>query len=348
MIQKIENFKITSRIFWQYFLATLTLFKSYSIFNFIRIGLRYSLIRIQYIFKVSRLVSLPPNIYLFLTKRCNLTCDFCHYVGELDSSNADSELEMTLEDVQRLESQGYFKAPSKVCFYGGEPLLNNEIIPMIKYFKGKGHLTSLITNGAYLKKKNQDLVEAGLHFMTLSYYPGITEKLEKEVSWIAQKLILNVSFIISDNNLSQLDEVIRYCIRVNAKMITIENLVEKDTCSDKGIEYSEEYKDYKRDVLLRYSSQIIFRWSDVKRSNPVTQKIQCTEPWDMMLFNKDGKVLPCCQFKLGEFHKTTESDPFNSTEMVKMRKSMINNEVPSGCEGCHYLYAKDPLYRFDV
>ena len=351
--------KITLFTIYQYLKVIILLFKRYSIFNLFIISIWYGAIRIQYLLKYTKLLSNPPNVYLFITQRCNLNCTFCHYHGELLPEKApESDAEMSLQDLQNLISKKIIKAPARACLYGGEPLINVDSFKMISLLNKNNFLTSIITNGVNLKDTHKELIASKLHFMTLSYYPGIIESAKPYIAEIGKNTIVNISYIISEKNINKLEDVIQFSIEANAKMITIENLIDKTSHDDNSLNDSEDYKKHKRYLLNKYASKIIFRWSDVnkqpeKENNNLPAekpKIQCTEMWDMMLINKKGQILPCCQYPLkefaGDFHQ--DQDYFNSPKIVALRKEMNKNNVPKDCEGCHYLHAKDPLYRFDL
>jgi pyrroloquinoline quinone biosynthesis protein E len=257
---------------------------------------------------------------------------------------------MTLDDLHKFLEKKRIKSPARICLYGGEPLLNVDSMAMIKLLGKKGFFTSIITNGVLLPSLYKELIDSGLHFMTLSYYQGVSEKIKSEVTAVGTKIILNISYIISRKKIEKLEEVIKYAIEVGAKMITIENLVEKENHDDQALWLSHDYRRNKRELLNKYSSKIIFRWSDVKKINQVESKTNCTEFWDMMVINRKGQLLPCCQYPLSEFSEDgfIDSKYYNNKKIVSLRKKMILNSPPERCRGCHYLYAKDPLYRFDL
>lgn len=315
-------------------------------FNSALLVLRFILTRLQFNLRFTHLYFTPPNFYLFLTKRCNLSCSFCHYYGELDNANEiQKEWEFSLDDFKRLEKEKIISAPAKVCLYGGEPMLSESFFELTKYLNENGYLSSTITNSTYLNQFINELIENTPRQITISYYEGIINRHSDSIRKISRKSIVNISYIINEGNYRDLDKIFDFCVSVGAKFITLENLVPKSTCPEKPVQFNENYAQFKENIIRKYSRYLIIRWSEVENNNLSKSKINCSEPWDMVLIDKRGRVLPCCQYPLKEFHSSkVDNKIMNEPRLVEMRMRMKQNVVPELCKGCHYLYAKDPLY----
>lgn len=85
---------------------------------------------------------------------CNLRCVFCQNVDliyrpeEVVAIDKNEIMDFLKERVGKLEG---------VCVTGGEPLINNDIIPFIEEIKQLGYLVKLDTNGFYPDKLKQIL-----------------------------------------------------------------------------------------------------------------------------------------------------------------------------------------------
>ncbi len=320
----------------------------YGLYNSFILGMKFVLVRVQFKLRMIRPFITPPNYYLFVTKRCNLTCSFCHYHDELDKAkDMNQDWEWSLDDIRKFEDEGILKKRSKVCLYGGEPMLNQDFFPMVDYLNRHGYLSSTITNASLVSENIDKLLRTPLHQMTVSYYKGVAERHVEALQQVAKKTILNISYIMTESLYHKVEEVILFSIHLGAKFITLENLIEKESCRDKSVLVSEDYLKFKADMIEKYSGQIIMRWSDVGKSEEgLGRRIHCSEPWDMILLDKQGRVLPCCQYPLESFEAPVDKKrPFWSEGLQEMRKMMKKNRVPEQCEGCYYLYAKDPLYN---
>lgn len=92
------------------------------------------------------------NAWVYITKRCNLSCPYCY--NEINSSsslmhdrNITNRVKFLLDILlkeKRIES---------IMFTGGEPMLAKETYSLIDYFKGRAKL-AIYTNGTILSYKN--------------------------------------------------------------------------------------------------------------------------------------------------------------------------------------------------
>lgn len=89
----------------------------------------------------------PIKVYHFVTNKCNLSCPFC-----LAKEFARSK-EMTTEQVKAV--MGDFKKKGVVLweFCGGEPMLRKDIDELVDYSKKLGFVTTVVTNGTFIRKK---------------------------------------------------------------------------------------------------------------------------------------------------------------------------------------------------
>lgn len=102
---------------------------------------------------------------LSLTQRCNHSCFFCHREGE-----ADSGAEMTGEEIARLVRLVSKLGITRVKLTGGEPLLREDIIDIVKSLSPMVEDLSLTTNGSLLEEKAFDLKKAGLNRINVSLH----------------------------------------------------------------------------------------------------------------------------------------------------------------------------------
>jgi len=100
-------------------------------------------------FSVTReLLPQPKEFILFLTYKCNLSCDMCtQYGGKFKKYNSNEltidEWESFIEDVSIIKPE--------ITLIGGEPLLYKDIDKLLYILASNGCHTKLVTNGYYLK-----------------------------------------------------------------------------------------------------------------------------------------------------------------------------------------------------
>ncbi|OUR93607.1 hypothetical protein A9Q84_19250 [Halobacteriovorax marinus] len=315
-------------------------------FTNFRIGLHFLLIRINILLKTKKLTISPPNIVFSLTSRCNKTCDFCHYITELNSPE-HKEDELSYDSfVEILDSEG---CPSvgRICLYGGEPLLNKDFFKILAEAKKRKFLTSIVTNGLLITKYKSELQESNLDLMTVSYYPEDVEKIKPSLVNISKYIPINLSYVVSNNRIDEIEKFLIYARDINAAMVTIENLRENGITSEESLKENEQLKSQRVHLTENYSKHFILRWSGFNKIDTVNLKTSCVDFWDTIFVNAKGQISPCCQYPLNSYFGDIKkkSSSVNSLEMLKLRDQISSNQAPKNCEGCHYLYAKDPLYK---
>ena len=82
------------------------------------------------------------NLMIYLTYRCNYSCDMCF----LRKHNRN-DFEFSLNDLEQFLCD---KKLNKVILTGGEIFIRNDCIKIINYFNTKAKEVTIITNGSYL------------------------------------------------------------------------------------------------------------------------------------------------------------------------------------------------------
>jgi radical SAM protein with 4Fe4S-binding SPASM domain len=105
------------------------------------------------------------DVKLYLTRRCNLRCLMCnawtgpqHANGELDTG-----------EVKQVIAAARDLGLTNLKLFGGEPMLRQDLEPIVAYASQLGIHCTLITNGTLLSKRRAEaLVTAGLTQLDLS------------------------------------------------------------------------------------------------------------------------------------------------------------------------------------
>lgn len=109
--------------------------------------------------------SWPETISIFITYKCNLKCKMCGQWGDQGVfKNYDKNTlshQLSIETIKKLVDDVKFFKPN-ITLFGGEPLINPEIIEIIKIIKSGGMRCNLITNGTLISKYAEELISSGL------------------------------------------------------------------------------------------------------------------------------------------------------------------------------------------
>ena len=117
------------------------------------------------------------NLRISVTQKCDKHCPYCHREGERNPSTI-----MTVNEIIRVVRIAINLGIARVKLTGGEPLLRNEIVEIVKGITALEGLKdlSMTTNGTHLKGLAKDLKSAGLGRVNVSL-PTLDSKIYNEV-----------------------------------------------------------------------------------------------------------------------------------------------------------------------
>lgn len=177
----------------------------------------------------------PFHGTVFIRNRCNAKCKHCNlWEKEVSSVLPTAELRRVLDDFRAIGTSG-------VGFTGGEPLLREDMIPLIEYGSKLGLVTHLTTNGWVLNRRvAADLVKAGLDAVNISLDSASAEKhdalrgrtglfdraMEAIEAAAEAKRRLNPAFtltvvsVLSPENFGEINDLIQLVLGTPADMIS--------------------------------------------------------------------------------------------------------------------------------
>lgn len=107
----------------------------------------------------------PISATLALTYRCNQRCVMCNFPQRVRKGVEKMSAARAEEIIEELSRMGVYG----VSFYGGEPLLRDDIVELTAFAHNAGLTVHIATNGMLLTKTAaRALIEAGVDLITLS------------------------------------------------------------------------------------------------------------------------------------------------------------------------------------
>ncbi|MCZ7677446.1 MAG: radical SAM protein [Sandaracinaceae bacterium] len=96
----------------------------------------------------------PLHLIHAVTARCNARCGFCAWNPDFYPGNTD----LDTDDVRRLYRDAREAGFLSLSMWGGEPLVRKDIGELARYAKELGFATSMVTNGALLERKMDEVM----------------------------------------------------------------------------------------------------------------------------------------------------------------------------------------------
>jgi MoaA/NifB/PqqE/SkfB family radical SAM enzyme len=112
----------------------------------------------------------PSMITLRMTNHCNLRCTQCGQWGENGAfHHRPSAPQPELTTAQWLT---FLEQMSGSCphayFFGGEPMMRRDLLPLVRRASERGMATGVNTNGTFLRGWGQEIVRSGLDYILVS------------------------------------------------------------------------------------------------------------------------------------------------------------------------------------
>jgi mycofactocin radical SAM maturase len=172
-------------------------------------------------------LSAPVNITWEITRQCNLKCIHC-----LSASHRESPDELSLEESKGIVDQLAGLKVFEINFGGGEPLLKDYFLPLLRYIHRKGIVTCISTNGTVLTDEAVDLfsgnplvnVQVSLDGATAAVNDAIRgrgtyRRILKGIERLSGKGIsLSINTVVTSANFRQLSQLKEMAVNYGARL----------------------------------------------------------------------------------------------------------------------------------
>lgn len=264
------------------------------------------------------------SLRLSVTQKCDLSCTHCHREGQSFASE-----EMTVEEIERLVRVGTSIGIRKVKITGGEPLLREDIIDIVKAVSPLVSEVSMTTNGTRLARLAKRLKDAGLARVNVSLHSiepstytrlcgrnavrdvvaGIQAAVESGLSPVKVNMV-----VFKGINEHEMDAMMEFCGRTGAVLQLIEYMSDRE--GENGCQFRQRHLslDPVERILSRRSletsvNELHRRRRYVLPLNGFKVQVEVVRPMHNTEFcanctririSSDGKLKPCLLDKNGE------------------------------------------------
>jgi len=164
---------------------------------------------------------------------CNCRCKHCFVSNRI--------IEHKPIDLQKIMKEITYSKATRVNIFGGEPTIQKEFFPLLKYSKSLGLFTSLSTNGRMLSYKPfiEKLKREGIDFINVSLY-GDTKEIHDNITQVKgsfdqtikgiqnivkSKLNFSITIVIMKQNYEQLINIVKKLNEIKVNRIKFSLLV---------------------------------------------------------------------------------------------------------------------------
>ncbi len=282
---------------------------------------RYRLLK-SYLKGETKLYGLPLSAIVSSTSRCNLKCPMCpRAISEF--ANKDIEFELFEKIVEEGKDFFEFVIPQG----GGEPLLNPDLVKMIKLCKESGIRVGFSTNATVLtEEKSKELVEAGLDYIIFAFDGATPDTYE---------------FYRKGAKFHKVRENILTFLRIKkelkSKVFVTLQMVRLPLNADQIDDYRKLWKVDGVDEIRIKEDEIkidgvCFEDAKDKKIKKSKKLAPCHYLWQGPIYiEENGDVYPCCHAWLaepiGNIKEKSLAEIWNCERIVKMREAHIKGDV---------------------
>ena len=279
----------------------------------------------------------PLHLDIEATSACNLKCVMCPRTEMVEAGSFWSIKAFDLDSYKRLIDEGVENGLCSVKYnYLGEPLMNKNIVEMIKYAKLAGVLDVMFNTNAVLlnEKISRALIESGLDKLFFSFDSPDPERYESIRIGAKYDQVLNN---------------IKNFMRIREEMGEIKPFTRVSMVLMQ--ENQQEWEDYQRLFEPIVDAVAYVDYLDhAGQSNPEktvvslgsrTSKFCCPQLWQRMFIHPDGIVTPCCidsarELVMGNIHELSAVEIWQGEAYQELRKqhSKGNYQKISTCARC--------------
>lgn len=304
----------------------------------------------------------PFAIYIDATTQCNLKCEMCALYNLPESQKGN----LSFENFRRMVRMIPNSRSRLIEFPGrGEPLLNPEIIKILKYAKERGFKTCVYTNGTLINKTNVKELASYVDFMHFSVSGAKKETYESIHRGARFDKLMNniflfvktrtelktqnrviINFVASNQNYLELSDMVTLARELNVNKLTI-NIVRRMNPEKKSKQYDNKIKEL-QDMDKEELAGHLERASCLSEDLGVKLDIQpaenrwknCEWPWRGCFITHDGFVTPCCLVtspeivNFGNVFDKNFRDIWNGSEYRRFRRLLLSNSPPKCCIKC--------------
>lgn len=288
---------------------------------------------------------MPISYSIEPTNRCNLKCPECPSgLGALTRPLGFMSFETFKNIIDQIKDTGFYIQ----LYFQGEPFINKELFPMIKYARENKIYTSISTNGILLKKETVNKILElppdkiifsidGLDEETYQNYRyggtfreaerGLKLLLNEKKKRKLKKPYVEFQFIVMKQNEHQIDDVKRYGKKIGVNKVTLK------TMQVTSLESAE----YFLPVDKKFSRYKIENGKLILKNK---LKNRCFALWRTSVITWDGRIAPCCfdkdvKYELGRINGKNFEDIWNNENFHLFRKQILKNrKAVDICRNC--------------
>lgn len=270
------------------------------------------------------------KIYIEITNKCNLNCEFCSIDNKTRREMSLNELEDVLIKINDYTDYVYLHVK-------GEPLIHSQFKEVLLLCKKYNKQVNITTNGTLLNKKRHDIIDSqSVRQVNISLQSLMDDKYLTE--------ILNAVKYLLDN--SNIHLVLRFWALKNNEFTPLEEKIIKEIIKFFSLDqniiddiYTKQNIKLQNNLYL--NKEALFEWPNLT-NNHYNETGTCLGLKTHIGILSDGTVIPCCLdssgiVNLGNIFKNDLTTILNNSKVKNIIRGFNDNKVCEElCKHCSF------------
>jgi MoaA/NifB/PqqE/SkfB family radical SAM enzyme/GT2 family glycosyltransferase len=285
----------------------------------------------------------PERLILMLTKKCNLSCEFCNIHGSSEEMGTEDAIKV-IDNIARL-------GIILLVITGGEPFLHKDLFKIVSHAKEKGLKVCITTNGSMMLDKIDDIVKSGVDTLSVSLdgigdvhdkmrnKAGLFYKVQQGIDeLIKRNCNVALNFVVTKDNVKELEKVYSWAKERNIYF----DFWPVNYCKKLYINGNGDYTVLSRFVKrLRGAGEIRrYKYYYFRKTplylNDYTLRVRCLGLSRDMGVDVNGNIIPCCVWNrdsanLGNAITDDAELLWNSKRYLQIRRDIFHKGCSNGC-----------------
>lgn len=280
----------------------------------------------------------PIHLDIEATSACNFLCTMCPRTEMIKNKKFWKVENFDFETYKMIVSDGVNNGLKSIKFqYLGEPLVNKNLVKMIKFAKEAGVVDVMFNTNASLltEKKSLEIIESGVDKVFFSFDSPYREIFNKiRVKGDYDQVLENIKNFMK----------IKKSLNSDTPITRVQMVLMKENEREwgdfqklfKGIVDTIAYVDY-----LDHGTQKQQKSKGIVDIGSRKKPFCCPQLWQRMFIHPDGLVTPCCidsnrDLVMGNINESSTSEIWKNKKYQNLRNLHLSgkiNEVPT-CRKC--------------
>ena len=264
---------------------------------------------------------------LYTNNRCQKTCDFCSYEYSKDAPNEELNVEQWFEVLDKLKML-YIRS---IMLSGKEPMIDDNIFPILHRAKELGFQTHINTNGLTLDKYKKLLICNPPDRLLVSLNYEDTYQFIDIMGMLNRYMTVQPYIVVNRQNLNELENMINSCIMKGIDSIYIRFVYPSPFSHKEEKAVIESLKKYPAQFQVPIDYSEIEEWEHydkylkgelIREENVEFTFVHnfCQAYWDSLTILHEGSIVGCAKHT---YHSWNEMREFSVGNILRMSPKEI-------------------------